>query len=391
MKLMHLIILCGLLFLCFAVTDAAFGANVCLECHERSSFNNKVVHEPVAKGNCITCHNPHAAKHAGLLQKEVSLLCFSCHGDKERSFNKGIVHEPVKRGECTACHDPHSSVSRGLMKGQYADSCFSCHESLARKFKYMHEPYAKGQCKACHSPHQAENYQLLNMPATKLCRNCHSDSDIASVHRNYPAAIKGCLTCHNPHGSDNKGIIRSVRHEPYLKDCGTCHDRTSGKMTQETCLDCHGEIKESLLTTHNHLTDSGRNSCINCHSPHAGDTKQLLKDRPLLLCRSCHEDTYRRHEENIYVHTATANECYRCHAVHGSNQTAMLKGDGNSICLACHPDQGQFSHPVGKGVIDPRNNQEATCLSCHNPHGTDFKGQLVLSGQQELCVQCHHM
>jgi predicted CXXCH cytochrome family protein len=30
-------------------------------------------------------------------------------------------------------------------------------------------------------------------------------------------------------------------------------------------------------------------------------------------------------------------------------------------------------------------------VSCHNPHGTNFKGQLKLSGQEDLCVQCHHM
>lgn len=390
MKFKHLLAF-GVLLLILIITGNAFGSKVCFECHERSSFKNRVIHEPVAKDNCISCHNPHAAKHAGLLQKEISALCFSCHGDKKESFSKGILHDPVKRGECTACHDPHASSSKGLMKGEYADSCYTCHDSLARKFKYMHQPYAKGQCKSCHSPHQAENFQLLNMSAAKLCRSCHSEADIGAAHKNYPAAIKGCLTCHNPHGSDNKGIIRSVRHEPYLENCRICHGDNGAKMGQQTCLECHSEIKESLLTSHNHLTDVDGNSCINCHSPHAGNTKKLLKDRPLLLCRNCHEDTYRRHEKNIFIHSVTANDCYICHAVHGSNQVAMLKGDGNSICLACHPDQGQFSHPVGAGIIDPRNNQEATCLSCHNPHGTDFKGQLVLSGQQELCVQCHHM
>ena len=382
---------CCIFMIVMAFGSTAFGAKVCYDCHKKSMFKNKLIHDPVARDNCTSCHNPHAAKHAGLLKKEVSALCYACHRDKKDSFNKGIVHDPVRRGECTSCHDPHASASKGLMKGKYADSCFNCHESLARTFKYMHQPYAKGQCQFCHSPHQAENYQLLNVSADKLCRKCHSQGEIAGAHKNYPVAISTCLSCHNPHGSNNKAIVRSVRHAPFIKDCKTCHGRSTGRVSQETCLGCHEEIREYLLTSHNHLTDNGGNSCINCHSPHAGDTKQLLIDRPLLLCRSCHNDTYIRHEENVFVHTVTANDCQLCHAVHGANQVAMLKGDGNSVCLGCHPNQGQFSHPVGRGVIDPRNNQEATCLSCHDPHGTDFKGQLKMSGQEALCVQCHHM
>ena len=93
----------------------------------------------------------------------------------------------------------------------------------------------------------------------------------------------------------------------------------------------------------------------------------------------------------MFVHKATINDCYKCHAIHGNNQVALLRGDGNMVCLGCHPNQGQFSHPVGTGVTDPRNNQIVTCVSCHTPHGSNYKGELKLSGEEALCVQCHHM
>jgi predicted CXXCH cytochrome family protein len=130
---------------------------------------------------------------------------------------------------------------------------------------------------------------------------------------------------------------------------------------------------------------------MNCHSPHAGDTELLLKGRQIVMCRHCHEDTFRRHENSKYVHTDTVKDCNTCHVVHGTNEMAMLKGDGNEVCLGCHESQGQFSHPVGKGVIDPRNSQLTTCVSCHTPHGSNYKGELKLSGEEALCVQCHHM
>ena len=39
--------------------------------------------------------------------------------------------------------------------------------------------------------------------------------------------------------------------------------------------------------------------------------------------------------------------------------------------------------------MDPRNGQPMTCLSCHNPHGTQYVAMLVASPSRALCVQCH--
>lgn len=364
---------------------------VCYQCHEKSAFQKKVIHQPVTKGECTACHNPHVAKHAGMLQDKVSDLCYSCHQEESKSFRKGIMHDPVRQGNCTACHDPHASNDKGLMKGEFGDSCLTCHTTLSKKYKTMHKPYAKGECSSCHDPHRADNYMLLKTSAQKICRKCHSSEKIATVHKNFPAKIEGCLTCHNPHGSDHNGLIRNVQHEPYTEDCGTCHVQGKKVIGQEVCLECHDEIKTGLLAVHNHLTEREGNSCINCHSPHAGNTENLLKSRQILLCRSCHDDTFRKHDETLYVHIASVKDCVACHEVHGSNQAAMVKGDGNKMCLQCHEDQGQFSHPVGEGVIDPRNSQVINCVSCHHPHGTNFKGELKLSGQEDLCIQCHRL
>jgi predicted CXXCH cytochrome family protein len=30
-----------------------------------------------------------------------------------------------------------------------------------------------------------------------------------------------------------------------------------------------------------------------------------------------------------------------------------------------------------------------TCLSCHNPHGTQFVALLIDSPSRALCIQCH--
>ena len=59
------------------------------------------------------------------------------------------------------------------------------------------------------------------------------------------------------------------------------------------------------------------------------------------------------------------------------------------LCGTCHKTHAKFTHPFGKGVVDPRTKEEMTCLSCHGPHGTPQRYILVADGKRDLCVECH--
>lgn len=384
-KLMRLSF-CLTLVMLMGLSQIGLAETICFTCHKKASFENKIVHPPVAKGECNACHSPHVARFKGLLQKPVAELCFSCHKSRDTEYHKGVVHRPIRLGQCLTCHDPHASNSKGLLKGRLADNCFACHETLSQQYAHTHSPFAKGQCSACHRPHQATNYQLLRAEPDEVCASCHKQDTIQQGHKKFPTQVKGCLSCHNPHGSSRQALIRDILHKPFEKGCDECHGK--GGLGTETCLRCHEGIREQVLVTHSHLTDRAGNSCVLCHSPHAGDTASRLKGRQVQLCRSCHEDTFQRHEDKLYKHPK-APYCNECHGVHGSNRLAMLRDNGNDLCSRCHKTQGRFSHPVGEKVLDPRTDQEMTCISCHHPMGTDFKYELRLSGEKDLCIQCH--
>ena len=68
-----------LLGLCFPYLAMASDGGNCFDCHKKEAFAQKVVHQPVAQRKCYQCHNPHVAKHEGLLPMEVGKLCVSCH------------------------------------------------------------------------------------------------------------------------------------------------------------------------------------------------------------------------------------------------------------------------------------------------------------------------
>ncbi|MBU0673820.1 MAG: hypothetical protein KJ950_04185 [Proteobacteria bacterium] len=387
MKMIRLICYISLFLVSSSVVYAKAVVD-CFQCHEKSAFQGKVVHVPVAKGQCISCHNPHVARFEGLLQKQTSELCNMCHDKVISQEDQTKIHKPVREGNCLACHAPHASSAKGLLSEKHqGESCYNCHVDLVKKYEYPHEPYSKGHCNACHQPHQSDQYQLLVVVPEKLCEKCHAE-DLSRSHKGYPGKkLRACLTCHSPHGSNKQGMIRDFLHAPYEEDCSNCHDGDT-EVGTEKCFECHDEVRTELYGSLNHMIGNVINSCVVCHSPHASDDPKFFRNKQAQVCRSCHNDTFAGYVDKLYSHPATES-CGDCHAVHGSSQMAMLKGDGIQVCSICHKTQGDFTHPVGEGIYDPRNGLQMSCVTCHYPHGTDYKYNLKLSGEKDLCVQCH--
>ena len=166
--------------------SVADSSEICFTCHDKSSFIGRSVHSPVAKGKCGVCHNPHAAKHEGLLQRQQPQLCYDCHDFlKRKDIYKGSIHPPVRKGECTFCHDPHASKVTKLLKKSWGRICFDCHKEQPKEFVVTHDPYLKGHCGSCHDPHQSGRAQLLVDDPEKLCLSCHK-GNLQSVHKGFP-------------------------------------------------------------------------------------------------------------------------------------------------------------------------------------------------------------
>ncbi|MDA3786611.1 MAG: multiheme c-type cytochrome [Deltaproteobacteria bacterium] len=379
-----LLLAAGLLLLAH---DPARAVKGCLDCHLQKEFSGKIVHKPVAEGQCTQCHSPHVAKFKGLLQRQGGDLCYSCHEEAKKSFSQGVQHQPVQEGQCLACHSAHASEQKGLLSRPIAESCFGCHEPLAKKeYPRQHKPFADGNCVACHQPHQADNYQLLKDDGDALCLGCHRQPQELAGHQGFPGQAGGCLSCHNPHGGTAQGLIRANLHSPFQEGCASCHSNKEVRGSA-LCLSCHGQVWEQMLAPHSHML-AGDDLCVACHSPHASDTVGLLRAPYEQLCRSCHTDTFDRNRRSLHSHPKT-EKCTDCHEPHGSQRLVMLNGDGNAICSRCHETQGEFSHPVGSEIVYQRTLRGMNCLTCHDPMGTEYRYHLKLSGKKALCVQCH--
>ncbi len=378
------------IFLLAGTNLYSFSGDKCLKCHQKKDiFKGAYTHSPVKKKECILCHRAHASKFDNLLNMSVDKLCKKCHANLfKKALKAKFIHPPFKKNACIRCHESHSSNFKSLLKNPPKKLCVTCHKTLKTKFKFQHSPFKKGKCLSCHTDHYADDMRFIKKSGSKICLNCHKISNTLKRKHRENFVTNNCLTCHNPHGSNNKALLRKVSHKPFAqKKCDTCHKKNIN--SKQLCIGCHKNVMKSFDRIHNHLLGGiDKNPCLICHNPHVGDSEALLKDAPSRLCQKCHFETYKQKISSLYIHPDW-DKCTNCHEGHGENNIAMLKGGPTKSCAKCHETHTKFTHPIGKKIKDPRNGQTLSCVTCHDPMGTNFKYNLRLSGEGELCLECH--
>ncbi|MHB8764146.1 MAG: cytochrome c3 family protein, partial [Deferrisomatales bacterium] len=182
------------------------------KCH--SSFGQApYVHGPVGAGQCVVCHESGNARHPSGSRKDFKLaqgggkaLCYQCH---DRVDANKVVHKPVATGDCIACHDPHQSGAELMLKkATTSELCFSCHENNKTNRQWVHGPVAAGDCNICHNPHSAAYPNLTEDKGAALCLLCHVDrkEEFTRKYVHGPVA-DDCGKCHNAHATDTNYML----------------------------------------------------------------------------------------------------------------------------------------------------------------------------------------
>ncbi len=360
----------------------------CLECHEEI-VARKLIHGPVRQG-CETCHVQKGKRHEfePMTPEE---RCESCH---ELSLEE-VVHAPVEKHLCATCHDPHSSDQPKLLRKPEQELCSSCHtDRKGGMKKYTHGPFAVGACQICHASHSSKNANLLRQPGRELCLGCHVQElpeDETAVRWHSPAE-DDCTLCHSGHGSDTPGILRSPQPELCLK----CH-----RSMRDTI--------ENSPVRHAPVAQEG--GCGNCHDPHFSTFTSLLKSDSADLCLTCHNREYPQKdgrpfpnmvqllEENPNHHGPVREKnCEGCHEPHGSRHTRLLKEaypptfytrfnvENFALCFMCHPkdlvmDKGLKTTNFSDGdrnlhFVHVNRKKGRTCRACHETHASKLPHHL---------------
>jgi predicted CXXCH cytochrome family protein len=208
-----------------------------------------------------------------------------------------------------------------------------------------------------------------------------------------------CLTCHVNFRKPDKYV-----HVVLSTGCETCHmavpgtehprEKNSIKLTQDVpvlCYNCHDEAKFKSKYI---MPPVAGGQCTSCHNPHQSAYNMLLRNEIPGLCYMCHN---KANFTKKYIHPPATLGCMLCHKPHASDYQYLLYSTINEVCTDCHKAQakgghvvssfsGEKIHPV-KGVPDPANPlREISCISCHNPHSSDFAKLFPLPN---ICQRCH--
>lgn len=263
-----------------------------------------------------------------------------------------------------------------------SEACMECHEDYYSGYlKNRHgvktdprTPAAGWGCEACHGPGAAHAESDGEAPIRSLKAGAAESSDAKSAV---------CLKCH---AKGRQALWQGSEHQHRDLSCSSCHTihanyphNLARPNTDETCNQCHKEIKAQLLRQSHHPLREGKMQCADCHNPHGTVADKLVDAQSInLKCFECHAQL---RGPFLWEHPPVTEDCLTCHTPHGSAHSALLKSKAPLLCQRCHANA---SHP---SVLSARSNANAgqsvyrvldnrvfyrACLNCHVAiHGTN--------------------
>ncbi|MHB0968500.1 MAG: cytochrome c3 family protein [Thermoanaerobaculia bacterium] len=324
---------------------------LCLTCHSdvAKKLAGASAHPP-AKDDCSTCHDPHRSDNPYQLSDAPKALCATCHDTSDKDLSRKHLGADLTKADCLGCHDPHGSTEKSLIlarsvhppfaerscevcheegaklgEGAAKDTCLACHSEAGDaigKAAVQHPAMEIADCSTCHSPHASAQAKLIREPAGGECFACHDDKKAATDEVQHGViAMFGCESCHEPHGGSRAKLLR----DDVDQLCLSCHDGGRWKESEDgktvtlagrfempaagaekiRTLKMIGADPEHPITGHRALgtpTEKelagtktkfrGSLSCLTCHDPHKGKSRQLFaggKTSAMEVCLACHE------------------------------------------------------------------------------------------------------
>lgn len=255
------------------------------------------------------------------------------------------------------------------------ETCMECHENYYDSYLENRHgiaadprtPAAKMGCESCHGP----GSEHVDADGEGAIRSLRADSADGPAINN-----AACLSCHFDggqamwHGSAHEGRNLSC------SDCHSTHKNLSNNLVfstqEETCRQCHKDIRAQLMRHSRHPMREGKMQCSNCHNSHGSIADKLINAQSInKKCFECHANL---RGPFLWDHPPVVEDCLSCHVPHGSSHGALLNAKAPYLCQRCHANAAHPSElgarskaAAGQSVYRVLNNRTfyRACLNCH--------------------------
>lgn len=336
---------------------------------------------------CAYCHAAHSGLNGLWNQKLTTQLYTTYSSNTEK--NKGA--QPLlgsSTNQCLSCHDGSVAVGTTVAYGQvtthgsmYTTDNFGTNMQTSHPFS-MTLPLK-------------DNIDL----AASLVASGHTTDPTHAVK-----LIRGnveCISCHNPHvqAKDPVSLNFLVRDSSSGQLCLACHDparQASGQVNPladwATSAHATSAAKVSPQAGLSNYTTVAATACIGCHAPHNAIGPQNLRGLNEQACIACHNGSNvspMPSYANVFAEYETPKIGHPIPSStnqHQANEPALLNNNRHATCVDCHNGHGServgnFPSPPlirisqkdvagisaidGTTVLTPAVNQYENCLRCH--------------------------
>jgi predicted CXXCH cytochrome family protein len=185
--------------------------------------------------------------------------------------------------------------------------------------------------------------------------------------------------------------------------CGGCH---AGQRDPQTglhveagvgCESCHGPGKEHILGRGDvskiwNSADPTK-SCASCHSGYnqaPNSSRFPVGYRPGMTLEEVGfvANTFKADAAPVAMHHKGAVPQWEASGHATALTTLVGSGHAQDRCFECHSSDFQTAEETGKTFVAKEATAAVTCVSCHDPHGSNVPGQLRKDAG-DLCASCH--
>jgi predicted CXXCH cytochrome family protein len=296
---------------------------------------------------------------------------------------------------CAYCHAPHSGLNKGLWNQKLTTQSYTVYSSDTEKNKGV-QPTLGGvsnHCLSCHDGTVAVGATVAYGQVTTRGSMNQADVFGSNMQPSHPFSLMLPL-------KDNIDLVASLAATGKTSDTTGAVHLIKGNVECTSCHNPHVQAKD--LVSQNFLVkdSSSGQLCLACHDPMRQISGQVnpLADWPL----SAHALSTGKISPQALLGsytTVAADACISCHTPHNANGTTrLLRGQNEQDCISCHNGGSNISpqapnvfsefatpkvghpfptstnpHDAAEGSL-LNNNRHATCVDCHNGHGSAAVG-----------------